>query len=825
MHRIKFALLALGLILVSATADEPPARRTDSDGDPLPAGALFRIGSVRFRTGGGINDVAISPDGRSLATSTGAGITIFDLSTGKPVRHIASVIEPPYFSGQPIAYSPDGREVISVSWKGGARAWDTSTGRATREIAEMERDHMPGRLLTRKIVWNSIHDSPDGKELFADSFNTMFVLDAITGRVKRKFPITGHVRSVAGDLFAMVAPNPSRVYVLDSHGKERLAVEPDGQPYWAGFGPAQKTFITASASAQICVWDMATGRKLLSVQVQCPKNYQSSFVSTLAISPDEKTLFAGTATGEILRWDMKSGKELAPLIGHRGNVHVLRFLRDNKTLLSAASDNQIRKWDAGTGKLLAGPDRNTEWIYGVNSPVSDDIAVGDDSGLLELWDAKTGRRRKILQEFGTPITALCYSLDGRWLACGLSDEGVAVRNALTGELIRKVALPTSTYPRPLPYCTGLAISGHGDRLVTSFATDGTRIWDMKSGKSICAYDPDGEIAFAQNDVSLVWASARSNMLTKFDSRTGTEQWHVQPAPPGSATSLAISPVAGSFAVGQSNGQIAFFNLADGSATRTWKLGVGSMIRALSYSSGGEWLLGSIGAEIRLWEVATGAELLRLTGHTGFVHNLSFTPDGRAIVSASRDATVLIWTLRPANTGPPREEAAKLWEELASRDSSRAYRALWALLDDPPAAVRLLRDQMPSQPAAPIKPEQFRTLLAKLEAANFKDREQAQHSIEEIGTPAIPLLKQALEQETSPEIKRRAKKIIDDIQLGISPNALRRRRSVQVLEMANTPEARQLLRDWAAPQPATQLGDLAKAAWERLKRRDAMKLEK
>jgi tetratricopeptide (TPR) repeat protein len=48
---------------------------------------------------------------------------------------------------------------------------------------------------------------------------------------------------------------------------------------------------------------------------------------------------------------------------------------------------------------------------------------------------------------------------------------------------------------------------------------------------------------------------------------------------------------------------------------------------------------------RVWEARTGAELLTLKGHTGFVYSASFSPDGTRIVTASFDLTARVWDAR------------------------------------------------------------------------------------------------------------------------------------------------------------------------------------
>src|SRR5262249_41920230 len=50
--------------------------------------------------------------------------------------------------------------------------------------------------------------------------------------------------------------------------------------------------------------------------------------------------------------------------------------------------------------------------------------------------------------------------------------------------------------------------------------------------------------------------------------------------------------------------------------------------------------------VRLWDAATGEELVRLPGHTNYVYSLAFSPDGKTLVSSSGDTTLRLWDTKP-----------------------------------------------------------------------------------------------------------------------------------------------------------------------------------
>src|SRR5262245_34309174 len=118
--------LLLGLLLPAAAAAQP-GPRLDPHGDPLPAGALQRLGKVeRLRQGGGVTAVALSPDGKVLASANAQGaICLWDTATGKERGTL-----PGHQGAVPaLAFSPDGSTLASGGADRAIHFWDASTGK------------------------------------------------------------------------------------------------------------------------------------------------------------------------------------------------------------------------------------------------------------------------------------------------------------------------------------------------------------------------------------------------------------------------------------------------------------------------------------------------------------------------------------------------------------------------------------------------------------------------------------------------------------------------------------------------------------------------
>src|SRR5208337_3474241 len=79
--------------------------RVDLYGDPLPEGALARLGSLKFNHGSPINSVAFTPNGRFLGSVGGGDVRLWEPLTGREVRQVGS----PRDALRSMAFSPDSK--------------------------------------------------------------------------------------------------------------------------------------------------------------------------------------------------------------------------------------------------------------------------------------------------------------------------------------------------------------------------------------------------------------------------------------------------------------------------------------------------------------------------------------------------------------------------------------------------------------------------------------------------------------------------------------------------------------------------------------------
>lgn len=124
---------------------------------------------------------------------------------------------------------------------------------------------------------------------------------------------------------------------IDS-GKETKISEPT-IIYAMNFSPDEKTLATAGEDATLKLWDLETGREILTL-----KGHDGSLTTT-AFGPDGKSLVTASYDKTIKLWNLETGKEIRTLVGHTDIINSAVFSSDGKYILTASEDKTARIWD------------------------------------------------------------------------------------------------------------------------------------------------------------------------------------------------------------------------------------------------------------------------------------------------------------------------------------------------------------------------------------------------------------------------------------------------------------------------------------------------
>ncbi len=850
-------------VLSAADAAQAPAQakdepRRDRSGDPLPAGAIARLGTLRFRVPGEIEGLAFASGGETVAVSSGAGVFLLDAASGKRINTLATAHFA--FSRQhPVVFSPDGKRLAGRGqvragsrFKGVVRVWELagepgsrdydadhalSVGWSARgeplavclekdglrfhELASGRSRHFKCKDLMRPELSNYVLCvcTPDGRALaVADERGVVHVWDTATGQERCTLrPKGGNLFSVAvspdGSKLASATPQALQQWDLSTG---RVLFTTDGKDNYRSlfFSADSKVLGAIKSYHTICFLDAATGRE------RGRTREQYYFAPGFAFSPDGKTLAtAERHSGAVHLFDVATGERKPEPAGHGNRPHGAEFSPDGRRVATGGSlDGTVHVWDLATGAALASIRRPNRWVR--------DVALSPDGRLLystwtddSLWvcDAATGERRHVIK-LEDPERPDTYQSA---IAMRLSDDGKT--------------LVAFSYYSPKDSQAG---QRYQETLITG--------WDLATRKQLfrrrrpgtdswTTLSADGRVLAVPHPEASRKADLEVPGLGPMrleDVVTG-EPLLTFPALEGQTWPLAFSPDGRLLASNNSNWKRA---TRKGSAAdtarntvRLWEVATAAEVLVLpaadnnraAFSRDGRLLaLAAPSGEILVWDLALGRAHQRFKGFGAGVTWLAFAPDGRRLVSGLTDSTLLVWDVGPRAAAPgPRlggEGVAKAWADLAGADAPLAFRARGALASSPAEAVELLSGRL--RPARAADAQRLRERVADLESPQFAVREKAQAGLEELADLAEPALRQALAARPALEVRRRVEAVLDRLRGPVTRPELRRGlRAVAVLEDVGTPAARELLEALASGAPEARLTRAAKASLGRLAR--------
>jgi WD40 repeat protein len=520
---------------------------------------------------------------------------------------------------------------------------------------------------------------------------------------------------------------------------------------------------------------------------QPPKKTETT---SLVFSRDGKTLFSASLDGTIRTWDVAQGKERLQVAAHRQGVYGLALSPDGNLLASAGGDGGVRVWDAARLKDPQGLTGHTKEATAVAfAPDGKVLASGSYDGTIRLWDLATGKELRVLQGDPNQITSIAFSPDGKALACG--------GTALT--VIQRVGVAETDRIRLWDVASGKELrklQGRGS--VVAFAADGRTL--AAGGYSILPKAPDDPEAARVNGVAIKPA----NRIHLWSVATGKEWVHLE----GMGSAVAFSP----------DGRF----LASGRGSETHLAQTD-----LSRHQGARAVFGMVEKNpgIRLWEVATGKEVLHVPVADDSATVLALSPDGTRLAAGRKDGSVQVVELAPkgwkaeqaGNLGP--KDLDRRWAALAGVDAAAAYAAMWSLAAAGDQAVAFVKDRL--RAVSTSDAERLTRLIADLDSNRFAVREKATEELEKEGELAKPALLQALAGMPSAEVRQRIEQLLEKLDGAVtSSEALRSLRAVKVLEDIGTAAARQVLDGLARGAAGARLTQEAKTALERLARRSA-----
>ncbi|MGB0747694.1 MAG: AAA family ATPase [Magnetospiraceae bacterium] len=592
-----------------------------------------------------VTDVAYAPDGRIIASASGAAdgdIGLWDAQTGM----LITALKADGSGVTRIAFSPDGTRLASATEDGLAYLWDVAAGSLLYRLeghAEQVAD---------------LAFSPDGVYLATASDDGSAILwDAETGTAR---------------------------FTFDDHPDQVLRVD---------FANGGQELVTLSE--EVHFWSVDTGREVRRI----PAEFDG--FSDMAMGPDGKTMVLAADSGSVGIWAVETAREFSHLEPHMAGISRVAYSPDGVVIATGSEDGVVRVYAVRMGAIVVNFQHNgvpvTDLAF---APDGSGLAVAYEDGSVTLWDKDKETIAAHIAAHGEPINRIAYAPDGQRLATASDDLSLRVWSTAPATEVVERGIPGAGIPR-------FSIAADGSRVAAFKGNAGVIVWDTATGADIYPKEPPAPgPSIVDRDLPLPDQPARGGGFMSLFGRGADAPSDAPPdgfpfqddgfpgAPggpfPGSSfpdpiQNLALSAdgkklVTASFAgpilvrnveTGEVQAKIQAPNLIDpslilspdgtqllivaqGSDATLWSTDTGDALASLghpgeepgttaTFSDDGRYLAlyGRSGA-LQIYGAEKGAFITRLAGHDLYITDVAFSKAGDKVASVSFDGSASVW---------------------------------------------------------------------------------------------------------------------------------------------------------------------------------------
>ncbi|MFQ5922252.1 MAG: hypothetical protein ACE5M4_05360, partial [Anaerolineales bacterium] len=535
-----------------------------------------------------IEEVEFSPDGSVLASvSTDSQEDFFKLWDLSPVEKGLPAEEIQAFHGHTegpwdVAFTPDGKRIVSTSDDFTTRIWDVLTGQELLKIEDggIAVDIPPyGGIVVTAGLGVETYDLETGEMLhklpgYPEGTGVSMVRFSPDGRLLATGGWDGILKVWQFEPNDRFAP-PRLLFSTAAHANQFFGIS---------FNVDATRLATSGQDGVIKVWEPLSGTELLRLAGDFGGSNEVAFDPACIGQPEfpfetcGRFLASTHAFGPIRIWDVSQagGGELASLPGFfarfGGQDSSVRTLRPLDLANPNFFDYQMQSWKLTDSDI----DRSQE---------------GDSSAIASLSISRdiTESEREVMSFGQSPdLNAFVYD-----------DFTIRITSYETGKEIARFPLTTHTDFGWRP-----SFSNDGRWVIVPAQDNSAKVWDIATGSELYSLQIPGAPIMGTDfspDDSMILTGGMDGTITLWESQTAHEIWSI--------------------------------------------LGHDDWVYAADFTSDGQRVAtGSRDTTAKIWDTQTGEELVELQGHTASVNFVDFSPDDLLLATSSVDGSVKVWDL-------------------------------------------------------------------------------------------------------------------------------------------------------------------------------------
>jgi WD40 repeat protein len=528
-----------------------------------------------------------------------------------------------------VEYSPDGK-YLAIGEQS-LMLLDPDT------LAVLKEWNCPGNV--KDLRWE-----PTGSRMAISSQDRVTLFDTVTGRSIWQQPAQVNPRMIWDPQSRWVAFSNEKRRCLIAESDTGKAVKTLTQIDEAfAFSPDGKTFvaaiITPDQQHHLQFWHTSDWSVAKTVPVS------RDFVFALAWSPDSHQLAVGNAVGAVIVLDPATGTRLQSLDATGRACHSLAWRADGRWLASQNFQGEIRVWECDTWAEVPLSRETEQTVAALRwRPATSQLVAGSGDPQLRVWNLQE-QHAYWKFPFGTRLTNTSY-LSCVWHP---DSQSLAGSGAAPGTIVWAVD------GRRLQHVNGVEWQWSGDGKYNASVLGEFVFVRDSTGKPVAKVELPGQpkvLAWQPRTHTLAIRTANRLHFWRPTTGAAPELIFGEPLREGmdfiNGNAMAWSPDGSrlAFSEKQTQGSITcrvhIMNVADRSIRKTFAQAK-TQIFALAWSPDGEQLgIGRDESTARIYDAASGEEIVALTGHGGAIRSIMWHPTDTRLATGSVDGTAKVW---------------------------------------------------------------------------------------------------------------------------------------------------------------------------------------